>query len=157
MRLSKQSPSAVGGAGRAIARLARQLEHGLEVVDLSLPQYRILGLLAEGSSASSALADHLTVSPPSITAVVDGLVSRGLVSRSTDLDDRRRVHLELTDPGRRLLDDAETQVNDRLLAIAAFFDDIDPDIAISNLRAWHTSLDDYRDARRHPKTKDAGR
>ncbi len=153
MSLSNESRTAVRSVGLAIARLARQLEHGLESVDLSLPQYRVLGLLADGSSASSALANHLTVTPPSITAVVDGLVTRGLVARSADPDDRRRVHLELTDAGRRLLDDAEADVNARLLAIAEFFDDIDPDVAVSNLREWHTSLDGYRQARREAKSK----
>jgi len=154
---SKQQPITVRSVGLAIARLARQLELGLEPVDLSLPQYRILGILADGSSASSALADHLTVTPPSITAVVDGLVSRGLVRRSGDPDDRRRVHLELTDAGRRVLDDAEVQVSARLLAIARFFDDIDPDVAVAHLREWHTSLDGYRQARLEAKNKAATR
>jgi long-chain acyl-CoA synthetase len=152
MSVSNESRPSVRGAGLAIARLARQLEHGLEAVDLSLAQYRILGLLGEGSSASSSLADHLTVSPPSITAVVDGLVARGLVARSADTDDRRRIHLELTEAGRRLLADAEAQVNQRLLAIAAFFDGVNPDAAIATLSEWHTSLDGYRQARREAKT-----
>jgi long-chain acyl-CoA synthetase len=157
MSVSKKSAPTVRGAGLAIARLARQLEHGLESVDLSLPQYRILGLLAEGSSASSSLADHLTVSPPSITAVVDGLVARGLVSRSADPDDRRRIYLEMTDAGRRLLANAEEQVNERLFAIAASFDEVDPDAAVSTLREWHTSLDGYRQARREAKRAAAAR
>ncbi len=157
MSVSNESPATVRGAGLAIARLARQLEHGLESVDLSLAQYRILGLLGEGSSASSSLADHLAVSPPSISAVVDGLVARGLVARSADTDDRRRIHLELTEAGRRALDDAEAEVNARLLAIAAFFEDVDPDAAVSMLREWHTSLDGYRQARREAKSKAAAR
>jgi long-chain acyl-CoA synthetase len=157
MSVSNESAVAARGAGLAIARLARQLEHGLESVDLSLAQYRILGLLREGSTASSSLADHLTVSPPSITAVVDGLVARGLVARSADTDDRRRIHLDLTDAGLRTLDDAEAQVNERLLAIAAFFEGADPDAAVSTLREWHTSLDGYRQARREAKTKAAAR
>jgi len=56
----------------------------------------MLSLLADGSSASSALAGRLAVSPPSVTAVVDGLVTRGLVERQADADDRRRLTLLLT-------------------------------------------------------------
>jgi long-chain acyl-CoA synthetase len=138
-------------AARALARLSRHVERALDPLDLSLPQYRVLSLLHDGSSASSALAGRLAVSPPSITAVVDGLVVRGLVARSADPDDRRRVHLELTEEGRRLLDEAEAEVNARLLAIAAFFDGDDPDAAVSTLRAWHTSLDGYRRARPKPR------
>lgn len=145
------------GAGRAIARLARQVERGLDPVDLSLPQYRILALLDEGSSASSSLADRLTVSPPSVTSVVDGLVVRGLVLRLPDPSDRRRLNLELTDAGRRMLVDADASVEARLLEIAAHSDDIDPDAAISGVRDWHARLDRYRDARRAAKGQPHGR
>jgi len=87
-----------------LARLARQVEVGLATVDLSLAQYRFLALLAEGSSAASALASGLTVSRPSVTAVADGLVSRGLVERRADGDDRRVVGHTLTAKGRQMPD-----------------------------------------------------
>ena len=112
---------AARGAGRAIARLAKHLEHGLAPVDLSVPQYRVLALLAGGPAASSWLADRLTVSPPSVTAVVDGLVARDLVVRNPDPSDRRRLNLELTESGRRLLVAADDSVNERLGQIAAYF------------------------------------
>ncbi len=85
--------------------LARQVELALVEVDLSLPQYRILILLDEGKVAASALADRLAVSRPSVTAVVDGLVTRGLVERHHDPADRRRVGHDLTAEGRRLLEE----------------------------------------------------
>src|SRR5690349_21731217 len=85
------APTPVRSPGRAIARLAKHLENGLAPLDVSVPQYRVLALLAEGSAASSALAGRLAVSPPSITAVVDGLVARDLVTRTPDPDDRRRL------------------------------------------------------------------
>ena len=148
---------AARGAGRAIARLAKHLEHGLAPVDLSLPQYRVLALLAEGSAASSSLADRLTVSPPSVTAVVDGLVARDLVVRTPDASDRRRLNLELTGRGRELLVDADASVNERLAAIAAHLDTGDADSAISKLEDWHEGLDGYRDERREAKARQAGR
>ena len=91
------------GAARALARLARHVEHTLASIDLSLPQYRALSLLGDGSTASSALAGRLAVSPPSVTAVIDGLVARGLVERQADPDDRRRLTLLLTPAGVKLL------------------------------------------------------
>src|SRR4030095_7644591 len=95
------------GAARALARLARHVETALDPLDLSLPQYRVLSLLGDGSSASSALAHRLAVSPPSVTAVVDGLVARALVTREADAGDRRRLTLQLTADGRKLLRAAE--------------------------------------------------
>jgi long-chain acyl-CoA synthetase len=145
---------AARGAGRAIARLAKHLEHGLAPVDLSVPQYRVLALLAGGPAASSWLADRLTVSPPSVTAVVDGLVARDLVVRIPDPSDRRRLNLELTEAGRRLLVDADASVNERLTQIAGHLDGSDPADAVHNLEQWHDALDAYRDERqREAKAK----
>ena len=79
-----------------LARLAKQVELGLATLDLTPPQYRLMGSLGEGSSMASALADMLAVTKPSITAVVDGLVERGLVDRRHQETDRRRVVHELT-------------------------------------------------------------
>ena len=106
-------------AGRVGARLARQVEVGLAQVELSLSQYRTLMFLDEGSAAASALADHLAVSRPSVTAVVDGLVGRGLVERKHDDEgDRRRVDHRLTEQGRRVLCQADDAVEARLREIA---------------------------------------
>jgi len=137
---------AARGAGRAIARLAKHLEHGLAPVDLSVPQYRVLALLAGGPAASSWLADRLTVSPPSVTAVVDGLVARDLVVRNPDPSDRRRLNLELTESGRRLLVAADDSVNERLAQIAAHFAP-DRSDGVQDLEEWHDALDAYRDER----------
>ncbi len=94
--------------GRTAARLARQVELALAEVDLSLPQYRILIHLDEGKVAASTLADKIAVSRPSVTAVVDGLVTRGLVERHHDPGDRRRVGHDLTAEGRQLLEERRT-------------------------------------------------
>ena len=138
---------AAPGAGRAIARLAKHLEHGLAPVDLSVPQYRVLALLAGGPAASSWLADRLTVSPPSVTAVVDGLVARDLVVRIPDPSDRRRLNLELTVAGRRILVEADESVNDRLTQIAAHLDGAGSADAVHDLEQWHDALDAFRDER----------
>jgi long-chain acyl-CoA synthetase len=100
--------------GRTIARLARQVERAVTTVDLTLSQYRVLGILGEGREAASALADKLAVSRPSVTGVVDGLVARGLVSRGQADGDRRRVDIDLTDAGRVLLAAADAAVDERL-------------------------------------------
>lgn len=133
-------------AGRAAARLSKQIELAAAGAELSLPQYRIMGLLAEGSSAASALASRLAVSPPSITALVDGLVARGLVERQADEADRRRVAHVLTPAGRETLAAADRAVDERLHEIASFFADGQGLEALEGLRRWHAALDGWRDA-----------
>ena len=131
-----------------LARLAKQIELGLATVDLSPPQYRVLVSLAEGKAAASALADRLAVSKPSVTAVVDGLVERGLVERRHEVADRRRVAHELTPAGRRLLIAADEAVDTRLETIASHLDDADEEAAaMSGFDVWRRALDAARDAK----------
>jgi long-chain acyl-CoA synthetase len=61
----------------------------------------------------------LGVTPSTVTSVVDGLVTRGLVDRSSDPSDRRRVVLSLTDDGSDAVARGDQVVGaalDRLLA-----------------------------------------
>ena len=127
-------------AARAAARLAKQVEVALAGAGLSLPQYRALAFLAEGAAAASALAGNLAVSRPSVTAVVDGLVTRGLVERRPDAGDRRRVHHELTTSGRRALESADRLVSERLVRLAAHLPDRVAERAVSGLAAWNDAL-----------------
>lgn len=134
--------------GRAAAWLARRVEVVLATVDLTLPQYRTLGILAEGSSAASGLAERLAVRPPSITAVVDGLVARGLVDRRQGDLDRRRVSLRLTEEGVRTLSRADEAVDSYLEGIAQHLAPQDERTALSSLSLWGTAMTTARVAPR---------
>jgi len=128
------------------ARLARQVEVGLAAVDLTLPQYRVLMYLDEGEVMASRLADHLAVSRPTVTAVVDGLVMRGLVERSPDSDDRRRVSHTLTVRGRQALEAGDLSVEQRLRQIAGHAQaasGVDRDV-VGGLECWRAALDEHR-------------
>jgi MarR family transcriptional regulator for hemolysin len=71
--------------------------------DLSIPQYRTLMYLRRTPGKSLAdLADHLGITPPSTSKLVDGLVKRGLVSRKDFPGDRRKIVLSLTPAGTEL-------------------------------------------------------
>ncbi len=134
--------------GRAAAWLAKQVELGLATVELSLPQYRVLSLLDEGSAFSSALAERLAVRPPSVTGVIDGLVGRGLVARDHADDDRRRVTHVLTPAGRQVLAQADQAVNERLRTIAdSLPDEGAGDRALESLLVWPEALTAHRLAR----------
>jgi long-chain acyl-CoA synthetase len=134
--------------GRSAAWLAKQVEIGLTAADLSLPQYRVLGLLDESPAVSSDLAERLAVRPPSVTAIVDGLVARGLVERRHVVADRRQVDHCLTDAGRQALDLADSAVSDRLGEIATCLgDEAERQRAFDGLLAWRKALIAYRRAR----------
>ena len=111
-----------------LARLSRIVENALGEEELTLPQYRLLAFLSQGDWAASALADRLDVSRPSITALVDGLVRRGLVERRPGIDDRRRVDHVLTADGKRVLRGADERAD---AAIRTVFGDLDADVADS--------------------------
>jgi long-chain acyl-CoA synthetase len=123
----------------------------LSQVDLSLPQYRILMFLDEGTTVPSQLADHLAVSRPTITSVVDGLVARGLVERRHHDDDRRRVGHALTSAGRQLLELADRNVDARLKEIASHLEgEGQVEVALQGLDCWRHALEGYRTARMGP-------
>jgi long-chain acyl-CoA synthetase len=100
--------------GHTLARLARQVELAAGAVNLTLAQYRVLAILGDGCEPASVLAKKLAVSRPSVTGVVDGLVTRGLVRRDHIEDDRRRIDVGLTDEGRVLLAAADAAVEQRM-------------------------------------------
>lgn len=132
------------GAGRAAARLSKQVERAVADVGLSLPQYRVLANLSEGPSAASSLAERLIVSRPSVTAIADGLVERGLVERRSDTSDRRAVVHVLTDRGTAMVQEADEAIGTRLAAIAAHLGEHDRRRAFAGLLAWQKALDAYR-------------
>jgi DNA-binding MarR family transcriptional regulator len=69
--------------------------------DLSVPQFRTLNFVGRHQGASlSDVAEHIGLTRPSASKLIDGLVERGLVSRKGSLVDRRRVRLGLTNQGR---------------------------------------------------------
>jgi DNA-binding MarR family transcriptional regulator len=69
--------------------------------DISVPQFRTMGYINRNDGASlSDLSAHIGLTLPSMSKLVDGLVSRGLISRTGDSQDRRKVCLSLTPQGR---------------------------------------------------------
>jgi DNA-binding MarR family transcriptional regulator len=75
--------------------------------DLSVPQFRTLNFLHRRAGASlSQVAEHIGLTLPSVSLLVDGLVERKLILRDTAAADRRRVTLTLTARGQSVLDAA---------------------------------------------------
>jgi DNA-binding MarR family transcriptional regulator len=129
--------SGTGAAVRALARLARLLEHACE--QLTLPQYRLLAMVASGDERATQLAGRLALSKPTVTAVVDGLVERGMLVRSEVAGDRRAVKLSLTPAGRTALAATEAAMSERLAGVLIRCDD--PELARAGLVQLGQALD----------------
>ncbi len=68
--------------------------------DLSVPQFRTLAFIDRNTDTSlSEVVEHIGLTLPSMSKIVDGLVTRKLVTRQTARDDRRRMTLALTARG----------------------------------------------------------
>lgn len=90
-------------------------------VGLSGVQYTLLisirQLQSERGVGARALADHLAFSPPFVTSETTKLVKLGLVTKTPNPDDQRRVHLQVSDKGIALLSQlapVQQEVNDLL-------------------------------------------
>jgi long-chain acyl-CoA synthetase len=136
-----------GTYGRVTAWLAKRVEFALAQVDLTLPQYRVLGILVEGSAAASGLAGRLAVRPSSVTAIIDGLVARGLVDRTHQEDDRRRIALRLTGEGERVLEEADLAVDAYMVSIAGHLPDADEVMVLRSLELWGQALANFHQLR----------
>jgi long-chain acyl-CoA synthetase len=91
----------------------------------------------------------LAVRRPSITAIVDGLVARGLVDRRQEDSDRRRVALRLTTEGEEILAAADKAVDEYLASLAGCLPSKEEAMALRSLELWGQAMAASRQA---PKT-----
>jgi len=84
---------------RATRRIRRQMRaHGTH--GLTVAQLRALAFVnREPGAGLSALADHLGMSLPASSALTQRLVSAGMIDRTDDPAERRRIRLVLTASG----------------------------------------------------------
>ena len=94
---------------RAVADLVSLVEPRLltlwQDAGMTLFQRRVLGRLRAGPRSAGEIATGLRIPSPSLTRMLTKLEERGLVVRSLDKDDRRRILVELTSRGQRLIED----------------------------------------------------
>ncbi|MCZ0984763.1 MarR family winged helix-turn-helix transcriptional regulator [Streptomyces diastatochromogenes] len=87
-----------------VAVSARSLAEVEERV--TLPQFRMLVVLStRGATKLVSLAELLQVAPSTAMRMVDRLIAAGLADRQTNPDNRRETLLQLTEEGRRTVED----------------------------------------------------
>jgi len=96
---------------RATRRARGRATGPLEGTVLSLAQYQLLEALRGAAELPvSDLAASAGVAPPTATRMLDALVRDGLAVRTPCTDDRRVVHIALTDAGREAVAEAAERV-----------------------------------------------
>jgi DNA-binding MarR family transcriptional regulator len=117
--LPAQAPDTLGTVADEIAHAVDVLQEAtrmlagvalrsVEVIEgaVSLPQFRVLAMLASlGPARSARVAAGLGLEPSTVTRLVDRLVAAGHVTRDMDPSNRSAVILRLTGSGQRIVDD----------------------------------------------------
>lgn len=97
----------------------------LEQIDLTMPQLIVLLKLHDmgGSATMCELIDLTLQSGPTLTRIVDRMVAAGMVRRERDDNDRRLVHIVLTDHGRAKRHEADARYQSDIACLTAQLDD----------------------------------
>jgi len=84
--------------------------------ELSVPQFRALRFIqVHADSTLSHIAEHLGLTLPSVSKLVDGLVKQELVIRQESASDRRCLSLALTPAGESIVNSARASAQARLV------------------------------------------
>lgn len=101
--------------GKAYRVISTYISEILLPYNISLPEWKLLGQLAErGNMKLAKIAALLCVEAPLVTSLVNSLEKKGLVKRTNDPQDRRAKVLEGTPKAMKMLDAIEPKVNARL-------------------------------------------
>lgn len=102
----------------AVGRIARRSRQVHAVGDVTLSEVSVLARLdRDGPDSPGSLAELERVRPQAMAATLAGLEERGLVSRSPDAADGRRVVMTVTDSGRKMLADRRSEIVRRMSAV----------------------------------------
>lgn len=90
---------------RAKTLMLDAFESALAKRGFTFTQYIVLAWLREGiATTAKAICTELSHDSGALARVIDQLAERGLVERTRDLEDRRKVELRLTDSGRQSIE-----------------------------------------------------
>jgi DNA-binding MarR family transcriptional regulator len=84
--------------------------------NVSAPQVAcLLALLDNGPISPSQIARKIMVESSTVTGIIDRLEQKGLVARTRVSTDRRVITVELTEPGRRLAENAPPPIQHKIV------------------------------------------
>ncbi|MEU4416318.1 MarR family transcriptional regulator [Nocardia salmonicida] len=105
LRLDRQVCFALAVANRSVLAVYRPL---LEPLGLTHPQYLVmLALWGEAPMSVKAVAEAIQLDSATLSPLLKRLESAGLITRRRDPLDERTLHIDLTEVGRDLREQAE--------------------------------------------------
>src|SRR4051794_23697545 len=118
------TPPFSGGLGWALATLLRDYQKQVEAALAGLPggarAFLVMSHVGQETCHSQiAIADRLSLDKTSLTYLLDALQKEELIQRTTDPNDRRSRHINLTDKGLKALarfTQSVAQVEHRILS-----------------------------------------
>lgn len=115
--------------------------------ELSYSQYSLLfSLVGHDALSVSELGDAASLTPASVTEMLDGLVAAGLVGRHRSERDRRVVLTSLTEHGLAVVEARRAQVEPRWRAALAGFSDEELVVAADVLQRLAQMFDEFAES-----------
>lgn len=106
--------------------------------NISIPQFRTLRFIQRHPDSSlSDLADHLGLTPPSVSKLVECLVKQKLIDRQESTADRRRLTLGLTQAGESIVNIARTNAQASLVKTLSCLSDNDLEVIGHAMKLLH--------------------
>ena len=120
---------------RVLASIVQRVDLQLAAHDLTHALWVPLYKLYAGECATMAsLSRALQLDPAGMTRALDRLEAKGLVRRERSAQDRRVVHIEITDAGRRVSEEVRTVLSNVLNAHLSGFSEPEWETLIDLLR-----------------------
>lgn len=118
--MNQRKADETGNVLRDVRRIVRALSlAGRDLArrhDLTVAQLLCLRVLKDaGMLTAGSLATALSLSPQTVTGLLDRLHARGLITRARSETDRRQVLISLSGKGERLLDATAPSLQDRFV------------------------------------------
>ncbi len=127
-----------------------------EELGMTIPQLRTLVLLEQlGPMRMGSISTHLGRALSATTTVVDRLVEKGYVGRSSDPDDRRVVLCELTELGRSTIDRFWRIGTDRIDRVMQVLDPEQMEAVVKGLELIQQAAEEIRQKGTHPSTSES--
>lgn len=135
----------------AVRDLAGLALRSVDKVDVTLPQFRLLSVLAsEGALTSTACAKALGVVGSTVTRLADRLHASGHLTRGSDPANRSVVKLELTDKGRTVVAEVGADRRKELRRVLDRIDPVQRAECAAVLRSLHEEFTDEHGATSPP-------
>lgn len=91
-------------------KFSRMYAQMLAQVDLTLPQYTLLyHLMLRGTLSMSEISNHLAITKPAVTNLVDRLEGKKFLKRIPHTEDRRVIRLQIQPKGKKVITEIQGQ------------------------------------------------